>query len=65
MKIPNSSSGNDYGHETDIISYMDNNFDSKSIYKERRRAIFPNIYGWRTRRNLIKRLNNEYNSFAR
>ncbi|XP_015437980.1 PREDICTED: polyadenylate-binding protein-interacting protein 2 isoform X2 [Dufourea novaeangliae] len=28
MKIPNSGSGNDYGHETDIISYMDNNFES-------------------------------------
>ncbi|XP_076240697.1 polyA-binding protein interacting protein 2 isoform X2 [Calliopsis andreniformis] len=27
MKIPNSGSGNDYGHETDIISYMDNNYD--------------------------------------
>lgn len=29
MKIPNGGSGNNYGHETDIISYMDNNFDSE------------------------------------
>lgn len=29
MKIPNNRSGNDYGNETGIISYMDNNFDSE------------------------------------
>ncbi|XP_078033263.1 polyA-binding protein interacting protein 2 isoform X2 [Augochlora pura] len=29
MKIPSSGSGNDYGTETDIISYMENNYDSE------------------------------------
>ncbi|XP_029045829.1 polyA-binding protein interacting protein 2 isoform X1 [Osmia lignaria lignaria] len=29
MKIPSNHSGNDYGHETGIISYMDNNFESE------------------------------------
>ncbi|XP_017889955.1 polyadenylate-binding protein-interacting protein 2 [Ceratina calcarata] len=29
MKIPNNRSGNDYGHETGIISFMDNSFDSE------------------------------------
>lgn len=34
MKIPTSGCGNDYGHETDIISYMDNNFESEIDVQE-------------------------------